>query len=138
MILSKTISVNDDAVMNSIASAFFKSIEATNLLPFLNVESWQARLLDNGYPVFGFESSIIITGSLDPEKNWRDNILYNSRYFSFSVEPESGFIFKEGMNITLELDSKSFRIEKSSDFPKYTGTPDEAIRLLISWIESAN
>jgi len=138
MILSKTTSVNDDTVMNNIASSFFKNIEATNLLPFLKVESWQPRLTANGYPESGFGSLISVLGSLDFKKEWRDTILQNSRYFTFVIEPESGFVFKEGGGITTKLDTKSFRIKKSLDFPKYTGTPDEVIQLLINWIKSAS
>ena len=140
MMFLKGISVGDDTTANDIASSFFKSIEATNLLPFLEVTSWPVRnrLARLGIAEELISSSIYIKGSLDFKDNGLNNIIEDSKYFEFLVEPELDFVFKEGMNVTIELDSKSSRIKKSSDFPKYTGTPDEAIRLLINWIESAS
>jgi hypothetical protein len=140
MIFLKGISVGDDATANDIASSFFKSIEAVNLLPFLEVASWPTRnrIARLGIAEELISSSIYVKGSLDFEDNGLNNIIEDSKYFEFLIEPELDFVFKKGMGVTIKLDSKSSRIEESSDFPKYTGTTDEVIRLLIDWIKSVS
>lgn len=79
-------------------------------------------------------SSVVVRGTFDPKNGWENGLFQNSRYFIFFIRLAKNYrwndMYHEGDNITIKLLSKL-----EVEFPEFTGTPDEAVNLMIQWIK---
>lgn len=102
--------------------AIADQVRAALSAPFLTVET-----NDN------LCSSVIIRGSFQAKEEWSGGIFYNSPFFMLILTPP-GRYYKEGDRITAKLSTNSRQVKK---FRAYTGSPENVVAKIKTWLETA-